>query len=374
MPGKPAARLTDTVAHPLPPILVPGPGSLTVLIGFLPAWRAVSPAAVAALQAAQKTADTSIQIAENAAKAGAGTPAGPGLRVAAETAKGVAAAAMSSTISSAAAGADLHLCLTPWPIPPHALGIDIQGSPTVLVNGFRIGRQGDQLLEAIGGTNSITGGCPTVLVGAAGIVGNVPAGQAACVAARAGRNPPPGALDPNGNQIQPGTAGQSYNNCGCETSRQLINQATPANISQEALLNQAMAGGQASQVPGNLYASGGTNPQTRQQILANNGVPSHLENRTMGNLEASVAAGQGNIVVVDSQTLWTNGTTPPSTGDHVVVVTGVEYDDNGNVKSVIINDTGAGTCSQKVPANVWNQATAPAIGNWQTNVTDKPVW
>lgn len=94
----------------------------------------------------------------------------------------------------------------------------------------------------------------------------------------------------------------------------------------------------------------------------------------MGNLESSVAAGRGNIVVVDSQTLWTNGTTAPSTGDHVVVVTGVEYDDNGNVKSVIINDTGAGTCSQKVPLNVWNQATSPAIGNWQNNVTDNPIW
>lgn len=374
MPGKPAVRLTDTVAHPLPPILMGGPGSLTVLICYLPAWRAVSPAAVAALQSAQQTADTAIQIAENAAKAASATPAGPGLRVAAEVTKGVAAAAMSATIASAAAGSDMHICLTPWPIPPHAIGVDIEGSPTVLVNGFRQARQGDKLLEAIGGTGSITGGCPTVLVGAAGIVGNVPAGQAACVAARSGRNPPPGAVDPNGNQLQPNTAGQSYNNCGCETSRQVINQATPANISQETLLNQAMTGGQASQVPGNLYLSGGTGPQGRQQLLANNGVSSHLEDRTMGNLESSVAAGRGNIVVVDSQTLWTNGTTAPSTGDHVVVVTGVEYDDNGNVKSVIINDTGAGTCSQKVPLNVWNQATSPAIGNWQNNVTDNPIW
>lgn len=374
MPGKPAARTTDAVAHPLPPVLTGGPGSPTVLIGLLPAWRAVSPAAVPALQSAQKISDAVIQVAENAAKAAAGTPAGPGLRLAAETAKATAGAAMGAAITSAAAGADIHACATLWPVPPHGPGVDIQGSPTVMANTFRLARQDDKLLEAIGGTSSIVGGCLNVLVGCAGITGNVPAGQAACVAVRAGRNPPPGTLDPNGNQLQPHTAGQSYNNCGCETSRQLINQATPANISQETLLNQAMAGGQATQVPGNLYQSGGTNPQTRQQILANNGVPSHLEDRTMGNLEASVAADKGSIVVVDSQTLWTNGTTPPSTGDHVVVVTGVEYDDDGNVKSVVINDTGAGTCSQKVPVNVWNQATSPAIGNWQTNVTDKPVW
>ncbi len=93
----------------------------------------------------------------------------------------------------------------------------------------------------------------------------------------------------------------------------------------------------------------------------------------MQNLETAVSSGRGNIVVVDSQTLWSNGVTPPSTGDHVVQVIGVEYDENGNVKNVIINDTGTGNCHQVVPANVWNQATGPAIGNWQTVVTDRPI-
>ena len=35
-----ASRVTDTVAHPLPPILT-GSGSPDVMIGFLPAWRGV---------------------------------------------------------------------------------------------------------------------------------------------------------------------------------------------------------------------------------------------------------------------------------------------------------------------------------------------
>ena len=297
------------------------------------------------------------------------------------TAKAAAAAAMGSAITAGAAGADIHGCLTPWPLPPHGPGLVIQGSPTVLVNNFRFARQGDQILEAIGGTNSISGGCLNVLVGAAGIVGNVPAGGAACAAAAAGRNPPPGTVYPPGNPLagQPipaNTAGQSYNNCGCETSRQIINQANSSSVSQETVLNQAMAGGQANQVPGDLFSSGGTGPAGRQQILANQvpPVPSHLEDRTMANLEASVAGGRGVIVVVDSQTLWTNGATPPSTGDHVVVVTGVEYDDNGAVTNVWINDTGAGTCSQQVPIATWNSATGPAIGTWQSNVTDNPIW
>jgi hypothetical protein len=380
MPGKPAAHLGATVAHPLPPVLTGGPTAITVLVGGPPAWRAISPAAVAGLQSAKQIADTAIRIAENAAVLAAPTPGGPAARLAAEAAKGVAAVAMGSAITgAAAAGGDVHACMTPWPVPPHGPAVDIQGSPTVLCVGARIARQGDQLLEAIGPTNTITGGCMTVLVGAAGIVGNVPAGQAACVAARQGRTPPPGTVYPPGHPqagqpIPANTAGQSYNNCGCETSRQLINQATNANVSQEQVLNQAMASGDANQVPGDRYNSGGTGPQGRQNILAANGVPSHREDRTMGNLESSAASGRGTIVVVDSQTLWTNGTTPPSTGDHVVVVTGVEYDDNGDVTNVIINDTGTGTCSQSVPIGVWNQATGPAIGNWQNNVTDNPIW
>ncbi len=39
MPGKPAARVTDTTTHGSP--LFPGPGSLNTLIGSLPAWRTI---------------------------------------------------------------------------------------------------------------------------------------------------------------------------------------------------------------------------------------------------------------------------------------------------------------------------------------------
>ncbi|MDQ6760622.1 MAG: hypothetical protein M3Z32_12275, partial [Acidobacteriota bacterium] len=49
MPPGPAARLTDVTIHGSP--LVPGTGSPNVLIGGLPAWRAMSPGAVAAFVA-----------------------------------------------------------------------------------------------------------------------------------------------------------------------------------------------------------------------------------------------------------------------------------------------------------------------------------
>ena len=78
MPQGPAARANiDTTAHPLPPILTPGPGSINVVIGFMPAWRGIPLAAVAAIQAAKTAADTAIQTAVAATAAAAGTPGAP---------------------------------------------------------------------------------------------------------------------------------------------------------------------------------------------------------------------------------------------------------------------------------------------------------
>ena len=71
----PAARITDNVVHPLPPVLTPGPGSLNVFIGFLPAWRGVPAAVASSLQAAKKASDATIQAAQAATLAAAGHPA-----------------------------------------------------------------------------------------------------------------------------------------------------------------------------------------------------------------------------------------------------------------------------------------------------------
>lgn len=162
---RPAARVTDPVAHPLPPVLTPGPGSFNTLIGFLPAWRGIPLAAVAALQSAKATSDAAIKAAEAATVAAAGTPGAPAAKAAEETAKATAAASMGSAITSAAAGADIHMCATPLPIPPHGPGVDITGSATVQINMLPAGRQGDTILEAVGPPNSIVMGCPTVLIG-----------------------------------------------------------------------------------------------------------------------------------------------------------------------------------------------------------------
>ncbi len=165
MPQGPAARITDSVAHPLPPVLTGGPTAITVMIGFLPAWRGVNPAVAAALQAAKTASDAVIATAEAATLAAAGTPGAPAAKAAEETAKATAAATMGSTISSAAGGADIHMCATPLPIPPHGPGVVITPSATVMIAGMPAAHMGDTILEAVGPPNTITKGEMTVIIG-----------------------------------------------------------------------------------------------------------------------------------------------------------------------------------------------------------------
>lgn len=161
----PAARITDNVAHPLPPVLTPGPGSPNVLVGFLPQWRGMPLAAVAALQSAKSTADAAVKTAEAASAAAAGTPGAPAAKVAEEAAKAAALSTMSSAISAASGGADIHMCATPLPIPPHGPGVVITGSATVMVNNLPAARMGDTILEALGPPNKIVKGQMNVMIG-----------------------------------------------------------------------------------------------------------------------------------------------------------------------------------------------------------------
>jgi uncharacterized Zn-binding protein involved in type VI secretion len=94
-----AARLGDTTSHGTP--LGPGPGSMNVLIGNQPAWRATS---------------------------------------------------------------DTHVCPLVDGVKPHVGGVIAMGSTTVLINNLPAARQGDMVVEA-GAPNSIVMGCPTVMIG-----------------------------------------------------------------------------------------------------------------------------------------------------------------------------------------------------------------
>ncbi|MCA8990822.1 MAG: PAAR domain-containing protein [Planctomycetaceae bacterium] len=182
----PAARILDMVSHPLPPMLTPGPGAFTVLIGKKPAWRGVPAAVAGALSAAKTISDTAIKTAEAATLAAAGTPGAPAAKLAEEAAKASAAASMGAAISSAAGMSDIHACTTPLPIPPHGPGVVIDGSPTVLINNLPACRQGDTILEAVGPPNKISMGCFNVFIGSSGGGGGGGGGAAAGAAAPGG--------------------------------------------------------------------------------------------------------------------------------------------------------------------------------------------
>lgn len=97
--GQPAARVGDQTSHGTP--LTPGLGSINVLIGNRPAWRAIS---------------------------------------------------------------DFHTCPLSDGPKPHVGGVLAVGSLTVLINGLPAARQGDQVVEA-SAPNAILFGEPTVLIG-----------------------------------------------------------------------------------------------------------------------------------------------------------------------------------------------------------------
>jgi uncharacterized Zn-binding protein involved in type VI secretion len=237
-----AARVTDVTGHGVP--LTPGPGSVDVLIGFLPAWRAL-PAAMAAgvegisnvmnsfmvrpqmtpadatpsivqisqslgqgaasavacgavgAAAAAATAVATMNVA-NATLTTAWTAASvlPGGQPAANIAytegiKAAAAVAACAVMASMAGISDMHICPIPVPIPPHGPGFVTRGSVTVSINNLAAARQGDQVFEACGGPDPIAMGCPTVVIGdepfvaASGGVGS-PAGVTMSAAKQAG--------------------------------------------------------------------------------------------------------------------------------------------------------------------------------------------
>ena len=211
-----AASVSSITSHGSP--LSPGPGCLTVKIGFLPAWRALPSAMASAVEGISNAVDGFMKrpqmtpvdapasrvphpgpralggagAAANGAPAAAGTAAGstatmnaanaaltttwtaasvvPGGQPAANIAytegiKAAVAAAASAVMSSMAGISDMHVCPVPVPIPPHGPGFVTRGSSSVNIGDLPAARQRDDVFEACGGSDSIAMGCPTVNIG-----------------------------------------------------------------------------------------------------------------------------------------------------------------------------------------------------------------
>ncbi|MCL2725988.1 MAG: PAAR domain-containing protein [Polyangiaceae bacterium] len=236
-----------------------------------------------------------------------------------------------------------------------------KGAFPVPINGSPAARKTDQ--TAHGG--EIKEGCTTVLIGLAGTAGNVFVGQQICEAAFNGRKKTTN--NPDGHS-------QNYNNCGIESSRQVINQAKNSNLTEDGLLQDALNNGWASRgAPPNTglgdppvpfgtpprFQDGGSTVTQRQNLLNNYQVSSSVKTNNLDNIGQALSGGKGVIADTDAHFLWDGvpNINPPAAGSfHAVTVTGVEYDDNGNVTNVIVNDTGIGECSRKVPVDTWNKA------------------
>jgi uncharacterized Zn-binding protein involved in type VI secretion len=203
---------------------------------------------------------------------------------------------------------------------------------------------------------SIVGGCGTVLIGLAGKSGNVLAGARRCQAMAGGRHPPADATG-NGNPL-PDASHQSYNNCGIESARQIIQQVTGSSISQEDLLQQAIDNhfATAGTGPEALYNSGPSTATQQAGLLTLEGASSTAVAGTMGNLEDALGQGQGVIASTDASRLGTWPDTLPAGSWHAVAVTGVEYDADGNPTTVYINDTGMGQCGKPIPYSKFKSA------------------
>jgi len=294
----------------------------------------------------------------------------------------------------AARVSDFSICISPAPLPNPIL----RGAFPVPVLMMPAARLTDQATHP---GSLITGPCcPTVLIGLAGTTGNPSAGADMCNTMGAGRNPAPGATDAWGNPLAANSGAQDYNNCGVESSRQVIGQATGATPTQEGLLNTSVAAGNADAPPaiGSVdpgtgqtvtaqnatWFSGGTSPTQQANILSANGVPATSVPALPGGQQLSqfeTALSQGRGVLTGGDVAGLPGWGGQS-GGHAVLVTGYTYDDAGNITTVHYNDTGIGVCGQTATAaqfqNAMNIEANNMIANGQTPfgaaVTDNPIW
>jgi uncharacterized Zn-binding protein involved in type VI secretion len=235
-----------------------------------------------------------------------------------------------------------------------------EGEPTVLINGLPAAR----ITDAVSCDGRIATGCGTVNIGHARgrVVGNVQVGQKMCLAAIKGRNLK--SLNRTLRNLSP--AMQSYSNCAIESARQIINQATGKSLTEDGLLQYALDHGDADY--DGVCKAMGTPPTSADgaasldgqvsALMRNFDVPAVVETSSLDSIGTALANRQGVIAEVDASVLWQGVpgiVAPNGFAPHAVTVTGIEYDDNGNITNVVINDS-AGQCSRKVSVDQWNKA------------------
>jgi uncharacterized Zn-binding protein involved in type VI secretion len=244
----------------------------------------------------------------------------------------------------------------------------VTGAAQVLINTKPAARTLSKMMH--GGI--VVGMSPDVLIGgdSAGVtLGNPDAAQRMCEKAATSRDPT------NGRPMQ-----QSYaQNCGCESARMLLNQANGTNVGEQKFLGCTQINKQST---GKNDDQGRTTTDQRSKLLDNEQSPPCVPGQGLPNsqvpqtqngqmspeMQQAVANGQGVIAASDVDGL--DGKTPVDKG-HSVIVSGLQYDANGNLVAVNIVDTGTGNCNRVVGAQTFANSLNKNAG---ANVTNKPVY
>lgn len=164
---------------------------------------------------------------------------------------------------------------------------------------------------------------------------------------------------------------QSYGNCGVQSARQLIMQATGVALGEDALLAESIREGNAREGR-KPVERGGTAPADRKRILARHHVDSAVQQTTQAGLADAIADGRGVAVSVDAGLLW-NDKNYLGYG-HVVIVTDGDFTSNGDLSHVRINDTGTGKCGQRMPIADFMRAVNGYRRGSYMNVTKSRIW
>jgi hypothetical protein len=174
---------------------------------------------------------------------------------------------------------------------------------------------------------------------------------------------------------------QQYGNCGVQACQQIIRQKTGNNFSEKELLKFALDNGFALK-SSNPAWHGETNALSRQALLLAQGVASTvIEAPTQEQLAKALREKKGVIAGLNADVLW--GKEPPEAGGHAVLITHGEFDEQGALTHVFINDTGASNpdfrVSRRLPsADVMKAFAAHTNSDDENvsslNITDEPIW
>ncbi len=148
-----------------------------------------------------------------------------------------------------------------------------------------------------------------------------------------------------------GKKNQSAGNCGLEAWRNTINRDRARRglppMTEQQLLDQALSHKPPLAVnnPGH-HNHGATNANDRGTLLKENGIETEQKPQSVEALRDEVEAGKAVSVTIHPYH-W--GSYVTEDWWHEVAVTGIEYDDKGQIAAIYINDTGLGTCGDRIP-------------------------